>query len=287
MIRPLSIVTESDVARHYDELAQFYLDVWGEHVHHGLWASGSESCETAVRQLVDLVAAEAEIEPDGRVCDVGAGYGAAARQIALDYGAKVTALTLSRSQHEYARTHFPPNEKLTYVLGDWLKNPFRDEQFDAVIAIESASHMCDLQLFIREAARVLKPGGRFVICAWVAREAASEKEVRHLLKPICTQGRLAHLSTAREYMGMMEEAGLVLRYFLDLSSKVDRTWSHVIRKSLALTARHPEYVRYLVSPRSNGRYLLAMARMWLAYRVGAIRYCLFKASRPLDPAKLA
>ena len=287
MILPHGKVTEAQVARHYDELDHFYLDVWGEHVHHGLWASGSESCETAVRQLVDLVAAEAEIDSDSHVCDVGAGYGAAARQMAVDYGARVTALTLSRSQHDYARTHFPPNEKLTYILGDWLNNPFSDEQFDAVIAIESASHMCDLRRFVREASRVLKPGGRFVICAWVAREAASDREVRHLLEPICREGRLAHLSTAREYVGIMEEAGLVLRYFLDLSSKVDRTWGHAIRKSLAQTARHPEYARFLVSPGSNGRYLLAMVRMWLAYRVGAIRYCLFKAYRPAEPVKLA
>ena len=35
----------SAVAGHYDELDHFYRDVWGDHVHHGLWRRGSETHE--------------------------------------------------------------------------------------------------------------------------------------------------------------------------------------------------------------------------------------------------
>jgi len=31
------------VADHYDELDPVYRRVWGEHVHHGLWATGRET----------------------------------------------------------------------------------------------------------------------------------------------------------------------------------------------------------------------------------------------------
>jgi tocopherol O-methyltransferase len=288
MILPHSHVSERDVARHYDELDRFYLEIWGEHLHHGLWVRGDESCDMAVRQLVDLVAVEAEIRPDDHVCDVGAGYGAGSRQLVSDYAAQVTALTISESQFKYARRANPPDNRLTYLCGDWLENPFDSEQFDAVIAIESASHMRDPEQFAQEAARVLKPGGRFVVCAWVATETTSPREVRYLLEPICREGRLAHLSTAREYVSLMENAGLSIRYFIDLSRHVRRTWPIALRRTCTGILRQPAYLRYLLKKGNSNRiFVLTMVRMWMAYRTGAIRYCLFKAVKSPIPAKLA
>ncbi len=281
MIVPRWKISEKDVARHYDELDRFYLDVWGEHVHHGLWVSGDESAEIAVRQMVDLVAAEAGIRADARVCDIGAGYGAPARQIAIDYGAHVTALTISPAQHEYARQHAPPSENLEYVLGDWLTNELPSGYFDAVYAIECASHMADPQRFVTEAARVLKPGGRLVVCAWVASEQTSRRNVRHLLEPICREGRLAHLSTAREYVELIEAARLDLSNFEDLSRRVRRTWPICVARTLRRTVSRPQYARYLLSREATNRiFVITMVRIWLAYRAGAIRYILFRATKP-------
>lgn len=283
MILPRSAITKADVARHYDELDQFYLDVWGEHVHHGLWVSGDESADTAVRQLVDLVAGEADVRPDEHVCDIGAGYGAAARQISLDYGAKVTALTISPMQHEYAIRRSPAGDRLRFVLGDWLNNDLPDEGFDVVYAIECASHMSDPRRFVSEAARVLKPGGRFVVCAWVSKEEPSHREVKHLLEPICREGRLAHLSTATEYVELMENAGLSLSSFEDLSRRVQKTWSVCLFRTLRRGASATAYLRHLFNRKSTNRiFLVTMVRIWLAYRAGAIRYILFRASKPVQ-----
>lgn len=285
MIVPGGDFSETDVARHYDELDRFYLDVWGEHVHHGLWVSGKENAHAAVRQLVDLVAVAAEIMPDDAVCDVGAGYGAAARQIAKDYGAVVTALTISPSQHEYARRRDRDDSNPTYVLGDWLTNDLPSESFDALYGIECVSHMADPEAFARQSARVLRAGGRLVVCAWVASEQASMRQVRHLLEPICREGRLAHLSTAREYVALLERAGVAVTDFQDLSTRVYRTWPIVIRRTFLRLASRPHYLRYLLSTRSTNRiFLVTMFRLWIAYRTGAIRYCLFKAHKPSGPA---
>ena len=37
MIIPLESMGLASVADHYDELDDFYREIWGEHVHHGLW----------------------------------------------------------------------------------------------------------------------------------------------------------------------------------------------------------------------------------------------------------
>ena len=283
MILPGRQISEQDVARHYDELDRFYLDVWGEHIHHGLWVTGNESADAAVRQMVDLVAAEAGIRSDDSVCDIGAGYGAAARQIAMDYGAHVTALTISPAQHEYAHRHAPAGGNLRYILGDWLQNDLPSEEFDAVYAIECASHMADPRRFVAEAARVLAPSGRLVVCAWVASERASPRNVRHLLEPICREGRLAHLSTAREYVELIEDAGLDLSNFEDLSRNVRKTWPICLSRTVRRIVWKPQYLRYLLSRRATNRiFLITMFRIWLAYRAGVIRYILFRATKPAN-----
>ncbi len=283
MILPNAKQTHAEVTRHYDELDRFYRQIWGEHVHHGLWMTGRESYGTAVSQLVDVVAAEAEITAGDEVLDVGSGYGAAARQIALDYGAHVTAITGSPAQHEYARRKRPSAENPTYVLGDWMQNSLPTEHFDAVYAIECASHMPDVQQFAREAVRVLRPGGRLVVCVWTATETTTQRQVRYLLEPICREGRLAHLSTATEYVDAIEQVGAVVTEFHDLTSNVRRTWPVAIGRTINRLVTHPRLLRYLLDSRSSQRiFLLTMVRIWVAYRVGALRYCLVKAYRPHD-----
>ena len=47
---------------------------------------------------------------------------------------------------------------------DYTKTPFEDETFDVVWACESVSSSLDKPAFLKEAIRVLKKGGRLVVC---------------------------------------------------------------------------------------------------------------------------
>ncbi|WP_218280060.1 class I SAM-dependent methyltransferase [Verrucomicrobium spinosum] len=165
---PISV---DDVARHYDQLDGFYREIWGEHVHHGLWETGSESSYEAVRAMSHLVAIKAALVPGAEVCDLGCGYGGTSRLLADEYGARVTGLTVSPAQQRYAVdvTRTPGNP--SYLVEDWMCNQRPDAVFDALVAIESTEHMADKARVFSEVARVLKPGGRMVVCAWLAGEA--------------------------------------------------------------------------------------------------------------------
>ena len=281
MIYPKRTTTSPDVARHYDELDVFYREIWGEHVHHGLWRTGDETPEVAVQQLVDHVAEQARLQPDDAVCDVGAGYGATARHLAKHYAAQVTALTISPAQYEYARSREPDTANPTYLLRDWLANDLPAGTFDAVVSIECISHVPDKQRFFDEAFRVLRPGGRLVFCAWLAPDQPSPREVRHLLEPICREGQLPSLADASEYRTMMTDAGFALDGFEDLSLQVRRTWSICIRRVVAALFRDRRYVRYLLDgTRHNRLFALTLLRLWLGFRTGAFQYGLFTAHKP-------
>jgi len=138
--RPISF---ADVTDHYDELDAFYRDLWGDHVHHGLWQTGRETSEEAVDTMARLVAKQAKIATGDRVLDIGSGYGAVARLLAREFGARVTAITISPAQYHYA-SGSDPTTNPKYLLGDWLTTEFLPESFDAAVRLR-VRNTCRIQ----------------------------------------------------------------------------------------------------------------------------------------------
>jgi tocopherol O-methyltransferase len=279
MIVPSTRQTAEDVARHYDTLDRFYREIWGEHVHHGLWQSGRESRREAVEALVALVAARLGLERGEAVCDVGCGYGATARLLAKRWGCAVTGVTVSEAQLAYARERHPADSP-KLMRQDWLANGFPAMSFDAVISIESSEHMVDKPRFFAEVERTLKPSGRFATCVWLAAEAPSALEVRLLLEPICREGRLPSMGSETEYRAMMAEAGLDVLSFEDLTARVWRTWALCLLSAGKGILTEPSYRDFLLDRDNPDRtFALTLMRILLAYRLGSMRYGLFVARR--------
>ena len=281
MISSRQTISREAVASHYDELDHFYRDVWGEHVHHGLWLRGNESREQAVLQLVDVVATEAAIGTGTRVCDIGCGYGATARVLAAR-GAQVTGITVSEAQFDFARRQPALGENPSFVLGDWLTNDLPNESFDAAIAIESSEHMPDKPAFFAQAHRVLRSDGRLVVCAWLAAEEASKNAERWLLEPICREGRMPHMGSAGDYESLGIDAGFTLDRFQDVSRAVAPTWPAIARRLALKLMTNPRYLRFLFSQHARNRvFALTTLRIWLAYRTGAMRYGIFTFAKDM------
>src|SRR3954451_13988019 len=143
MIYPNQPQTTAAVAGHYDELDPFYREVWGEHDHHGFWATGRESRTAAADALVDLVAARLGLAPGQSVCDIGCGYGATAVRLAERYSVHVTGVTVSSAQAAVGAARSPGRGSVTVLHRDWLANGFPDGRFERAYAIETSEHMPD------------------------------------------------------------------------------------------------------------------------------------------------
>jgi tocopherol O-methyltransferase len=271
------------VAEHYDELDPFYRELWGEHLHHGLWRTGSESPEAAVVRLVERAAEAVDLEPRDRVCDVGCGYGAPARLLARRFGARVVGYTLSKQQAAVARrTDRPgPGRGPRYVLGDWLENDLPTASFDAVLAIESTEHMRAKMRFFTEAWRVLRPGGRLTVCAWTVPASLRPWQRRHLIEPLSREGSLAPLATVEEYRSWVHGAGFDGIWTEELTEEVRRTWDVVLRRTAAHLLTRPATWQYLLDCRHRHRgFAKAVLRIRVAYGVGALRYTILTAQKP-------
>lgn len=287
MIIPRETPDAAAVAGHYDDLDLIYREVWGEHVHHGVWLRGDESPEQAVLQLVDMVAERARLRPGDRVCDAGCGYGATARILAEKHLARVTGYTLSERQFEHARSIRSDSPNPSYCHCDWFESGLPDASVDAVISVESTEHM-DKEQFVVEAQRVLVPGGRLVISAWLAANEPRPWEVRHLLEPICREGRLPSLASEIEFREWLAKHGFELGSFDDLSRNVRKTWTLCVTRFLTGLFHKPAFRRALCDSTNRNRIFgLTILRILLAYQTGAMRYGLFAARKvPVGVAAL-
>lgn len=264
------------VADHYDELDPIYRRMWGEHVHHGLWTTGRETPGEAVEALVDTVGDRLGLRPGQACVDIGCGYGATARRLAATRGIRVTGFTLSTEQARYAAAHATP--EVDIQVRDWLDNGLADVSADAAWAIESSEHMVDKPRFFAEAHRVLSPGGRLVICAWLAETGASGWKVRHLLEPICREGRLPSMGTREEYEEMARQAGFAVTGYEDVSRRVARTWPICAGRLVKALLTDRETRRLALGARNRNSFL-GIPRLILAYRTGAMRYGIFRLSK--------
>ncbi|WP_104179027.1 class I SAM-dependent methyltransferase [Arthrobacter sp. B0490] len=273
MIVPDISQNAAAVADHYDDLDPIYRRVWGEHVHHGLWVTGRETPTEAVEALVDTVGDRLRLRPGEACVDIGCGYGSTARLLAVTRGVRVTGFTLSAEQARYAAEHPVPDVDIR--VRDWLANGMTDASTDAAWAIESSEHMVDKPGFFAEAHRVLAPGGRLVICAWLAETDAGGWKVRHLLEPICREGRLPSMGTREEYEAMAVAAGFTVAGYEDVSRRVARTWTISARRLVKAILVDRE-IRRLAR---GGISVLILPRLILAYRTGAMRYGIFTLSK--------
>lgn len=281
MIYPDETQSADEVALHYNSLDEFYRKLWGEHVHHGYWIQGNESVKVATEQLIELVAEAGNINGSSKVCDVGCGYGATSRYLAKHKEANVTSLTVSKSQWQYARSHDPESTNPRYVLCDFLRNDLKSNSFDVVISIESSEHMVDKPKFFDEVFRILKPGGRFVTCAWLAKDMPKEWEVKHLLEPICREGRLPSMGSLSDYHEMMETAGFTTIDSKDISRQVKKTWAICAYRTSRAFLFDKGVRKYILSRASSDRvFAKTLFRIWAAYNTCSMRYCLVSGTKP-------
>jgi SAM-dependent methyltransferase len=132
------------------------------------WSAGQyERTAAELEPAGRLVVARAAIVPGERVLDVACGTGNAAL-IAAEAGARVTGLDGAPRLVEVARARAAENGvDAEFVVGDALDLPFDDGAFDAVVSVFGVIFAPDPARAIAEIVRVLAPGGRALLSAWL------------------------------------------------------------------------------------------------------------------------
>ncbi|HET9800553.1 MAG TPA: methyltransferase domain-containing protein [Chthoniobacterales bacterium] len=117
---------------------------------------------TSTRQFIPPLLDAAEVLGQMSILDVGCGPGYVSA-VAAERGAIPTGLDFSTEMIAIAKEMWPGIE---FREGDAQNLPFADANFDRVVANFSLLHLAQPERAMAEAARVLKPGGRFAFTTW-------------------------------------------------------------------------------------------------------------------------
>jgi len=110
-----------------------------------------------------IVAQAVRAGPGELVLDLAAGTGTSSRAFTRA-GARCVACDFSLGMLRAGRQRSSPTAGVSFVAGDALAIPFRDQSFDAVTISLALRNFVDPKAALTEIARVVKPGGRLVIC---------------------------------------------------------------------------------------------------------------------------
>lgn len=138
------------------------------------------------------VVAWAQLEPDMRVLDIGCGTGAAVSAAArLLPGGQVVGVDPSSDFVRVARRRSHKILNASFHVATAEELPFDGETFDVVWSVDSTHHWHRLGAGIGEAARVLRPSGRFLIVErhdprrpWGINSTRRTTSQRQLLQPV-------------------------------------------------------------------------------------------------------
>lgn len=229
------------------------------------------SSPEGLREVLEL----ARPEPGDLALDVATGTGhvalALAPHVRRVYGLDLTKEMLDQAKRLQAERGITNAQ---WVIGDALRLPFADEMFDLFTVRAAPHHFHDIDQFIREAYRVLRPGRHavFVDCA----PPLPARDLLHLIEKRRDPSHVRSL-TVEEWVDRLEAAGFEVNTARARELDFDfEDWMSNMAVPAPLVA---ELAEVLESSEGEAREQLRPERrdgkLWHAYW-----HCLIRAERP-------
>jgi cyclopropane fatty-acyl-phospholipid synthase-like methyltransferase len=211
-----------DPTEHYDRITDPWKLLLGEELHYGVFEQGDEDLPTATAALTARMVEGAQLAAGLRVLDVGCGTGAPACHLVQAHGVEVLGITpsgvgVARANERAAALGLAG---ATFEARDGTDNGLPDASFDRVWVLESSHLMRERDRLIAECARVLRPGGRVVLCDLIRHRQMSFREVRDRHEDLAVLRAAfgdAHLESLDYYRDAAEANGLVVDRLDDLT----------------------------------------------------------------------
>lgn len=240
-IEPVSI--SGGPTEHYNTVVGAWGSLLGENLHYGYFDNAETSLFGATEALTNQMLKAADFRAGMLALDIGCGTGRAACRIANEYGVTVTGISPSEECVTRARAvaqDMGLDASTDFVVGDGTQMAFDSDSFDTVWVMESSHLMPNKHALLQECDRVLRPGGKIVLCDIVLKQKLPlEKVIDYrdeflLLRDVFGRAIMEPLNF---YADSLRKNGLNIEVQRDISEQTFPTFEHWRKNAAANRAR--------------------------------------------------
>ena len=163
------------------------------------------------------------VEDGDKILDVGCGIGGSSIWLAKNFHCNVVGVNITPAQVEKARRlakESGVSDLTNFYVEDYNKTSFRDKSFDVIWVLESICYAESKKVFLQEAWRILKSGGRLIVAdGFLDKRPSSEREKRRLKS--CLEGWVVpNLTSVDEFQDHLKTIGYHNTTFIDITKNV-------------------------------------------------------------------
>lgn len=280
-------INESEIINYYDKCQVDYEIIWhlNTHMcmHYGFWDESTPNLRSALNNMNKQVALYGGVKEGDYVLDAGCGVGGSSIFLAKNYNCKTVGITLSDKQVASATENagrMGVGDNCTFQRQSYLETNFPDNTFDVVWGVESVCYSFDKLDFLKEAFRVLKPGGKVVVADFFSVPLEENTSEMELMDKWCKTWAIKRYAEIEEFYTKMEKAGFANRGQKDATENVIPS----IRR--LYYSFFPGIVVTKVSEALGFRNSTQTANTWSTYyqykafKKGLWKYMLYTAEKP-------
>ena len=211
-----------NIVDYYAESENAYKDSWDLNnslaIHYGYWDDKVKSFPQSLLRMNEVMVEVANIKSSDVILDAGCGIGGSSIFLAEKIGCNVTGISLSEKQVNKAKELAVKKNVETQVdfkVMNYCATNFPHESFDIVWGCESICYADDKEQFIKEAWRLLKPGGRLVVADGFVTDFKNNDQPT--IRSWLDGWQVNYLESPERFQQFMQSAGFKNISFSDIS----------------------------------------------------------------------